>query len=122
MNPARPAPGARLADVADIADPGAIVRDFRHGDALFSVLIARSGGRITAYENSCPHAQFPLERPDGRVVVLQGRYVLCAGHGALFAMEDGACAGGPGTGRGLTPIPVEIRDGVIHVRSILPSA
>lgn len=117
MNPARPAPGAKLADLDEIAEPGAVVRDFRAGDALFSVLIARREGRVSAFENSCPHANFPLERPDGRVVVLEARYLLCAGHGALFDMDDGACAGGPGTGRGLTPIPVEVRDGAIYVSS-----
>lgn len=121
MNSARPKPGVLLARVSEIADPGAIVRDFREGDALFSLLITRRGDEVSAFENRCPHAGFPLERFDGRVVVL-GENVLCSAHGALFALRDGACVAGPGTGRPLTHFPIETRDGAIYVRSFPGSA
>jgi nitrite reductase/ring-hydroxylating ferredoxin subunit len=117
MNPARPAPGTVVAQLTDIPDPGAIVRDFAEGDALFSLLITRQGERITAFENWCPHAGFPLERPDGRVIVLEGKYLLCAGHGASFAMDSGKCVGGPGTGRPLRAVPVELVDGTVRITS-----
>ena len=107
-NLARPPSGTLLARISEIADPGAIVADFWECQSLFSVLIARRGDAITAFENSCPHARFPLERPDGRVIVLDGTSILCAGHGAIFAMKDGACLGGPGTGAPLTKMPIEI--------------
>lgn len=117
MSGARPKPGALIARLDEISDPGAIVRDFREGEALFSLLITRRGAAVSAFENRCPHAGFPLERFDGRVVVL-GENVLCSAHGALFALRDGACVAGPGTGRPLTPFSVELRDGAIFVRSI----
>ncbi|MET0181704.1 MAG: Rieske (2Fe-2S) protein [Caulobacterales bacterium] len=116
-NPAQPAPGDMLARVDDIPDAGAIVRDFQNGEARFSVLLARKDGVVTAYENRCPHAGFPLERPDGRMIVLEGKYLFCAGHGAMFTIESGACVGGPGTGKGLTPLPVDIVDGDVRVSS-----
>ncbi len=106
-NPARPPPGALLARLDDIADPGAIVREFAAGEARYSLILARRDGVVRAYENRCPHALYPLERFDGRVLLQEGRYLLCAAHGASFAIEDGRCVGGPGAGRALTPVPVQ---------------
>ncbi len=121
MNPARPAPGAFLVHLADIPDHGAVVRDFSAGEARFSLLVARMGDGAAAYENRCPHAGSPLERFDGRVLTLERRYILCAAHAAMFRLEDGACVAGPGDGRGLTQIPVEVIDGAVRLRS-LPAA
>ena len=112
-NPARPAPGALLARLEDAPDGAAIVVDFRQATALFSLILARRGDAIFAYENRCPHAGFPLERPDGRVHVQAGGFLVCSAHGASFALESGACAGGPGNGRGLTPIAVRVENGAI---------
>ncbi|MGE3143147.1 MAG: Rieske (2Fe-2S) protein [Hyphomonadaceae bacterium] len=114
-NPARPPAGALLARLDDISDPGALVRDFNAGEARYSLLLARRGDVVTAYENRCPHAGFPLERPDGRLLVQEGRYLLCAGHGASFSMADGACVAGPGSGRGLTPISISVSEGEIRM-------
>lgn len=116
-NPARPAPGAIVAQLSDISDPGAIVRDFEAGEARFSLLIARDGQHVVAFENWCPHAGFPLERPDGRVILLEGKYLLCAGHGASFTLRTGACVSGPGTGRPLRAVPVELApSGAIRIK------
>ncbi len=112
MNPARPPPGAALIAVADLADPEARALDFRAGEMLFSLIVVRHGDTIAAYRNWCPHAGAPLERPDGRVVIEDGRYLVCSLHGASFALEDGACAGGPAN-RGLLPFPVAVRDGIV---------
>ena len=117
MNPARPSPGALLAHLDDIPDPGAIVRDFRNGRFYFSLLLARRGGAAFAFENRCPHAGSPLERPDGRVVVQEGRFMVCTAHGASFTPDGGVCAGGPCDGKGLTPLAIEILDGSILLRA-----
>lgn len=114
MNPAAPRSGDALANEADVPEAGAIVRDFANGEARFSLLLAKRDGVIRAYENRCPHAGAPLERMDGRVLVLQGRFILCTAHAATFAIETGACAGGPaGSERGLTQVPIVIEAGVI---------
>jgi nitrite reductase/ring-hydroxylating ferredoxin subunit len=114
QNPARPRPGALIARVDEASDPGAIVRDFRDGDALFSVLVTRSGGEVRAWYNICPHARWPLERPDGQVLVQEGRFLVCAAHGASFTLADGRCLAGPGLGRALRPLPIVVRDGDIR--------
>lgn len=112
MNPARPAPGAILIALADLGDPEARAIDFRAGEALFSVIVARHGDIVRAYDNVCPHAYSPMERPDGRVVIDAGAFLVCSAHGASFRIGDGACVGGPANGP-LTPFPVVVRDGVV---------
>jgi nitrite reductase/ring-hydroxylating ferredoxin subunit len=115
VNPARPEPGARLARVNDVPDLGAKTVYFDKAVSRFSLILARRGDEVFAYENVCPHAGYPLERPDGRVVVQEGRYLICTAHGASFMIESGACAGGPCNGKGLTPIAVEVRDGAVFM-------
>jgi nitrite reductase/ring-hydroxylating ferredoxin subunit len=63
--------------------------------------------------NRCAHADYQLQRADGRVLVQEGRFLICGVHGASYGLDDGACAGGPCNGRGLARVAVEVRDGVI---------
>jgi len=42
-----------------------------------------------------------------------GRWLLCATHGAEYAPDTGACAGGPSRG-GLVKIDLSEVDGVVH--------
>jgi nitrite reductase/ring-hydroxylating ferredoxin subunit len=92
-------------------DPDARAFDFRAGEALFSLLIVRRGDLVWAYENRCPHAGMPLDRPDGRAPI-DGDFLICAMHGASFRLVDGACVGGPATGS-LTSFAVLVRDGAV---------
>lgn len=108
-NLARPVSGARLVRLDDLPDPSARALDFRAGDQLYSLIFARRGDAVRAFENVCPHAGLPLERPDGRVPFSEG-HIICAMHGATFAFETGACAGGPAS-RGLKPVPIVLADG-----------
>lgn len=108
-------PGLRLACFADLADPSATPILAEIGDVRVPVIVTRVGERGAAFRNKCPHAGYPLQRADGRILVQEGRYMVCGAHGASFALEDGACAGGPCNGDALERIPVEVRDGFICV-------
>jgi nitrite reductase/ring-hydroxylating ferredoxin subunit len=113
-NPARPKPGAIIARLSDLPAEGAIAVDFAQGEAQFSLIVAVSGGVVRGFENVCPHAGFPLERPDGRVPMQEGRYLICSAHGASFDVQTGVCVAGPGsgreTGRGLRPVPLRVEN------------
>lgn len=109
-NPARPSPGQRLCALAEIADPGGKSFRFKTGDRLFAAFVLRRGEAATGFVDSCPHAGWPLAPLDDRYLTRDGRHILCAGHGALFAL-DGLCVAGPCHGDRLTPWPVEVRDG-----------
>jgi nitrite reductase/ring-hydroxylating ferredoxin subunit len=105
------ASGAGLALVSDVPDGGAIV--IATGPDK-SILLARRGAEVFAYENRCAHADYPLERADGGVTVQEGRYLVCAVHGASYALDTGACAGGPCNGRGLKRVAIVIAEGVVR--------
>lgn len=107
-------PGQVLARLDDLADPCAIVVRFED-DPFASVIVTRRGDAVAAFRNKCPHAGYPLQRADGRIVVQEGRYLVCAAHGASFTLEHGACAGGPCNGDGLERIAVVVRDGLVSV-------
>ena len=102
-------PGIALARLADAPDPGAMLADA----GAAPLIITRRGDRVRAFLNRCAHADYRLERADGRLIVQEGRFIVCAAHGASYGLDDGACAGGPCNGRGLSAVAVLVRDGVI---------
>jgi nitrite reductase/ring-hydroxylating ferredoxin subunit len=107
-NPARPAPGAWLCALADIADPGGKGFRFRVKGRIFAGFVIRKGELITGYVDSCPHAGWPLATFDDRYLTRDARHILCTGHGALFTL-DGEGATNPCMGMHLTPWPVAVR-------------
>jgi nitrite reductase/ring-hydroxylating ferredoxin subunit len=110
----RPPPGAALSTLAALhAAGGAQVLDFAEGTARFSLVLIDQGGLVLAYVNQCPHARWPLETFDGRLLRTPEGAILCAAHGAVFDAVTGACAAGPAAGRSLAAFPVSVRDGAI---------
>jgi nitrite reductase/ring-hydroxylating ferredoxin subunit len=105
---AAPAPGTRLCALADIPDPGAKGFDFRQGDQRFAGFLVRKDGRVFGYVDSCPHADWPLAAFGDRYLTREHDLILCAGHGALFRIEDGHCIAGPCAGGRLTPWAVRV--------------
>jgi nitrite reductase/ring-hydroxylating ferredoxin subunit len=114
-NPARPSPGALLARVTDVPQDGAAVFDFAEGDARYSLILARRGENVFAYENRCPHANSPMERPDGRVAMQAGQFLICSAHAASFDVESGQCVGGPAIGRTLIRVQISVADGEVRM-------
>ena len=116
INPARPAPGTVLAALADLPDPGALSRSFTRDQAVFGLIVTRIGNDVWGFEDRCPHAGLPLSRFDGAVLLSAGAFLVCSAHAASFRLCDGAFAGGPGRGEGLTPVPVRLGpDGLIRL-------
>ncbi|UPT62729.1 MAG: Rieske 2Fe-2S domain-containing protein [Hyphomonadaceae bacterium JAD_PAG50586_4] len=110
-----PKPGLFLARVDTLPNPGAIVVDFAEGESRLSIVVTRRGDVIAAFRNRCPHAGYPMERPDGRVVIQEGRFLVCTAHGASFALESGDCAGGPCNGEALERFAIELRDESVFI-------
>lgn len=88
------------------------LRALRDGRPV-SIFVVRHGGRVFAYEDSCPHAFAPLEMEPDRFLDISGTNVLCTMHGAQFDIPTGTCVLGPCKGRRLTPYPVLIRNGEV---------
>ena len=102
----------RLCALGDIADPGGKSFRFREGDRMFAGFVLRHGEAAQGFVDSCPHAGWPLAPLDDRYLTRDKRHILCAGHGALFAL-DGLCVAGPCEGERLHGWPVEVRAGEV---------
>jgi apoptosis-inducing factor 3 len=96
-----------LADVDDLAPGTALIVD--HGGQ--KVLLVRVDDGVRAFDGRCPHARTVLA--GGPLV--DGAFIECPMHGAVFAARDGALQPGPVTCRGLTAWPVRVEDGRISV-------
>lgn len=103
-------PGIRLLRVADLVDPGArnLVLQMRAG--RFHGFVVRRGDLIRGYGDRCPHAGLPLAQQLDDYLTPDGDMIACRWHGALFAIDDGRCLGGPCSGGALTPWPIAVVD------------
>jgi nitrite reductase/ring-hydroxylating ferredoxin subunit len=72
--------------------------------------IFRTGSKVLAYENVCPHAGGPVCQ--GKIFH-QVEEIICPWHGYEFDLATG-CHPGDASVR-LTPVKVAVRDGQIYV-------
>lgn len=91
------------------------VSDIVIGTRRTSVLIVRDAEGVRAFLNLCPHARYPLDTFDGRVLCDDNGALICSAHGAIFDRATGDCLGGPGLWKPLTPIPITRVDGKVVV-------
>jgi nitrite reductase/ring-hydroxylating ferredoxin subunit len=79
------------------------------GSGQDSVLLVRQGERLFAYRDICPHyGSTPMAWRRHAYLDADRKYIVCAAHGALFGIADGACVRGPCLGQSLTPLAVKI--------------
>ncbi|MET7399069.1 Rieske (2Fe-2S) protein [Dactylosporangium sp. NPDC005572] len=96
--PASDAAAPALADVAAVPVGG--------GTVVGGVLVVQpEAGVYKAFDAACPHNGVKVTAPEQGVAT-------CPAHKSTFAIKDGARLSGPAT-RGLTEIPVQVRDGRI---------
>jgi len=70
--------------------------------------------RCYAYENSCPHTGVNLNWQEQQFFSLDGFFLQCSMHGALFKPDSGLCVRGPCQGECLKPINIVIEDGMVY--------
>ncbi|HEU0066363.1 MAG TPA: Rieske 2Fe-2S domain-containing protein [Sphingomonas sp.] len=108
--------GVALGPLALIADGTARNYVLRMRAGRFHGFVVRRGDEVFGYVDRCPHMGVPLaQRLDGYLAPA-GDLIACSWHGALFAIADGLCVGGPCAGQSLTPWPVVSVDGNIVTR------
>jgi nitrite reductase/ring-hydroxylating ferredoxin subunit len=109
-----PAEARALCRMDEIVD--GTTKGFPPAPGGFSGLIAyRTGDAVSVYVNSCPHIGTPLDWLPDQFMSRDGKYIICATHGAAFAPTTGECLLGPCKGDYLDTVKTEIRDGVIYV-------
>lgn len=103
-----------LCQLDEIPDNGA--KGFPGPAGSYIGLVAiRRGDAVHVYENACPHIGTPLDWTPDRFLSRDGKYLICATHGAAFAPDTGLCLLGPCKGDSLTRVDAEVRDGTIFV-------
>jgi nitrite reductase/ring-hydroxylating ferredoxin subunit len=108
-----------LCDLRDLADPGSRGFGQRGQGAGAEFFLVRKDGRVFGYLNRCPHTGAPLEWQPDQFLDLDGAFIQCAVHGALFRPEDGRCVRGPCAGQALEPVAVVVRDERVLLRGPL---
>jgi nitrite reductase/ring-hydroxylating ferredoxin subunit len=76
----------------------------------------RYRGHVHAYVNRCAHIAYELDFQPGNFFDSTGTLLICSTHGAVYEPENGRCAGGPCSRRGLLPVPVSERDGKVYAK------
>jgi nitrite reductase/ring-hydroxylating ferredoxin subunit len=103
-----------LCRVDDIPDGGA--KGFGPpAGGLTGLFGVRRSAEIFVYVNSCPHIGVPLDWVPDRFLTADGSRIVCATHGAEFAIDDGECVRGPCLGDRLEAVMIQVKDGVILV-------
>lgn len=72
-------------------------------------------GGVRAWLNVCPHAGRRLDFAPGRFLRSKGGELVCAVHGATFALPQGNCVAGPCRGDCLRAVPVHVADGEVRL-------
>ncbi len=110
-----PAPPLRaLCRLDDIPEGGS--RGFGPAPGGFTGLFAvRRGGQVVVYVNSCPHIGTPMDMAPDRFLSADAGRIVCATHGAEFAIDDGVCLRGPCLGERLESVMIQVNDGVVLV-------
>lgn len=83
---------------------------FGRSEPAFAV---RYRGKVWAFLNRCAHVPVELDWQEGEFFDSDGRYLICATHGALYEPSSGICVLGPCRGRRLVPLRVVERDGQV---------
>jgi len=83
------------------------------GDWPLRIFVVRVGDGVHGDLNRCPHAGHALDLIPQRFLSADGTLILCSSHGALFEKTTGYCVAGPCAGRSLTPVPLQVRCGVV---------
>ena len=80
------------------------------------------GGQYFAYVNRCAHVPMTMDWIDNQFLTEDGRYILCATHGAAFEPDTGECIFGPPCGKFLPRVPLRIEGGQIMADQPLEDA
>ena len=103
-----------LCQSSELLDSGlAVPFDVVYAGQTCRAFAVRFEGQVQAYLNRCTHVAMEMDYQPDRFVDTEGRWLLCATHGATYAPDSGECVGGPCRG-GLVKITLSERQGVVH--------
>ena len=108
--------GKLIGRVGELAHGASKKFTIRRGEFEAEALLVNYQGRLFAYLNRCPHIGISLDWVENRFFTVDGRYLMCANHGAVFEPATGACVWGPCVGAALQNLEVVIEGEEIFAR------
>ena len=102
----------------ELLDLGTRAFDITWQGEIVEMFLVRKHGQVFGYLNQCPHTGGPLDWTPNEFLDQDKRYIQCANHDALFAIEDGCCMAGPCVGDRLTPLAVYERNGLVMLAEL----
>ena len=101
---------------ADLAEAGkGVCFKVSHQQREAAAFAIRFRGQVRCYLNECGHVPAQLDWQPGEFFDDSKLYLICSGHGALYAPDSGRCLGGRCQGKGLTTLAVDEVDGQVFL-------
>lgn len=112
-------PPAEVARVGEVP-PGQTKKFFLQVDGReVECFLVNYENKLFAYVNRCRHVPMTMDWVENQFLTEDGRYILCATHGAAFEPDSGECVFGPPCGKFLDRVPLTIEeDRVVAQRPI----
>jgi nitrite reductase/ring-hydroxylating ferredoxin subunit len=111
-------PGTCLGPLEEIPDGDAKEYCFGRGTTIFSMFVVRRGSEVFGYLNICPHYSSQLNCRAGQFLTEDKNYIRCTMHFAEFRIEDGYGISGAAERCWLDPVPVDVKNDLIYIRSL----
>ena len=103
-----------LCNSADLVNGGrAVSFDVIYAGQTCRAFAIRFEGQVHAYLNRCTHVAMEMDYQPDRFFDPEGRWLMCATHGATYAPGTGECVSGPCRNQ-LVRINLSESDGVVH--------
>lgn len=96
-----------------LSDPGSRAFSLSLQGTEIEGFVVRQGEHVNAFINSCPHTGASLNWNPHQFLDVDGEFIQCSLHGALFRPNDGLCVRGPCVGQSLEALEVTLEKGVI---------
>ena len=117
LKPTRKEAKRRLIGAVSELAPG-MTKKFNLSNRKYNLegMLLNYQGSLYAYVNRCPHIGLSLDWVDNQFFSIDGRYLMCANHGATFEPATGECIWGPCVGTALQSVPLEIEADKVFVQ------
>ena len=83
-----------------------------------ALIVLKQESEWRVYINSCPHLGIRLEWQPHQFLDVDGHYIQCSSHGALFRPDNGLCISGPCTNQSLQAVEHKVEQDQLWVRLV----
>jgi nitrite reductase/ring-hydroxylating ferredoxin subunit len=111
--------GADEHDIAGVGDLGpgqSLTFGLECAGRRIEAFLINFRGRFHAYVNRCRHVPMTLDWVENQFFSTDGKYLVCATHGAYYEPDSGECVDGPPCGRLLFRVPLRVSGDRIFAR------